>query len=132
MVTLDIAKTAEEFEQCAALLAVSHPDSPLPDFGKTGQTTFIVRDHEDRSRIRGVIHCSLQPEISHMTVDAEYRFQDASFTLLHQLMEGNLRIGGHLACYHTVPEAKAKLITMLKKNGAAVIGEHDVRLRKQL
>lgn len=131
MVNLDIAKTENDFRQCAELLAKTHPDAPLPLFGQPGNLTFVTYDsNEGRSIIKGVIHCRFAPEITHMSVDSSYRFQDASFTLLHQMMEGHLRIAGHSHCYHVVPQDNGRVLKMVQKSGAIEVSEQEARLLK--
>lgn len=133
MVTLDIARSDEDFRKCRELLEKTHPNDPLPDFGLPGHTTFIVWDNErEQDKIRGLIHCEVRPEISHLAVDPDYKFQDASFALLHQFTEGNLRVGGHRSCYHTVGRERTRTLKMLRKSGAEVVNENEIRLRKEL
>jgi hypothetical protein len=133
MVNLGIASTAEDFRQCVDLLGKTHPGDPLPLFGQPNNVTFITWDSDEGPDvIRGVIHCRIAPEVTHMAADPDYRFQQASYALLHQFAEGHLRIAGHRCCDHVVPKAKDRIVKMLRKCGSVIVGENDIRLRKEL
>lgn len=142
MVTLDVARTEKDVEQCRELLAANNSGGEMPMFG-AGTTTFIVRDSEDEpEKIRGLIHCRLVPELTHMITDKNYRFQQASYTLLAALSEAQLRIAGHTHCYHSISAGRNNVIKMVLKSGAVEVTpqearilkgeETDVRLRKEL
>lgn len=133
MVLLDIARTEEDFRQCAEVSKRFDPTSELPIFGAPNSTTYIVKDTElEPDKVRGMIHVEHALEVRGMAVDPDYKFQEASFTLLHAHMEGMLRGNGHAHYYYTAPESKEKVLKILKKNGAEVIDAETVRLRKRL
>jgi len=132
MVSLDIARSEADYAQCRELLTRTHPADTMPKFGSQTGVTFIVFDSADRTKVLGCIHGDLVPEIKSMAVDPEYRYQEASFALLHQFMEGHFRVAGYSAVTHTVPNDKVKTLKMLKKSGALEIGQNDTRLLKEL
>ena len=89
MVALDDARTDEDFKQCVELLAKTHPDDESPNFGYPMGRTFIIFDTEDRSKVRGLSYTELVPEIRLLSVDPEYRFQDASRAMLQQFSDAH-------------------------------------------
>jgi len=135
MVNLDIARTESDFHQCRELLERTNPGAPAPAFGSPGSVTFVIYDHERRDVVRGCIHADMEPVVRAMAVDPDYRFQDASFTMLHQFMEAHLRVAGYRQVFHDVPMDKSRIIRTLEKCGAAEVdvpGGDSIRMRKEL
>ena len=132
MVALDDARTDEDFKQCVELLAKTHPDDESPNFGYPMGRTFIIFDTEDRSKVRGLSYTELVPEIRLLSVDPEYRFQDASRAILQQFCDAHVRTQNYAAVVHTVPKSNDKIWKMIRKSGGVQINQNDVRYRKEL
>tara|TARA_R100001143_G_C3296701_1_gene103702 strand:- start:44 stop:442 length:399 start_codon:yes stop_codon:yes gene_type:complete len=132
MVALDIARTEEDFRQCAELLTKTHPDDELPNFASPRCITFIIFDTEDRSKVRGCIYTNLIPEIRSLSVDPEYRFQDASRAMLQQFSDAHFRTQDFESVVHTVPKSSDQIKKMIRKSGGTEINQNDVRYRKEL
>jgi hypothetical protein len=132
MVALDVARSEEDFKQCAELLARTHPDDELPNFGSSRCIVFIIFDSEDRSKVRGCSYTDLIPEIRSLSVDPEYRFQDASRAMLQQFSDAHFRTQNYESVVHTVPKSNDQIKKMIRKSGAVEINQNDVRYRKEL
>jgi len=132
MVALDIARSEIDLNQCLELLAITHPDDVRPSFTSPRSLTHIIFDTEDRSRVRGLIYADLTPDIRFLSVDPEYRFQDASRAMLQQFMDAHFRTQNFEAVIHTVPKSNDQIKKMIRKSGGIEINQNDVRYRKEL
>lgn len=128
----DIARTDQDFAQVMAMIEKLQPGIIMPPLGKPGNTTYIIRDEDDRTKVQGLIHVEEALEVKHFLVDPDYNYQKVSGTLLHRCMEMNMRVVGARQYYFTVPASDERTIKMFRKDGAEPIDLGALRFMKRL
>lgn len=128
----DIARSADDFSQCQELIERLSPSSIVPPLGQPGNLTYVIRDDDDRAKIQGLIHVESSIQVRNMLVDPGFKYQDASFTLLHRGMEMQLRVTGTQRYQFIVPKDQERIIKMFKKDGARVIDSDMIHFQKEL
>ncbi len=128
----DIARTDEDFAKCRELIERLEPSGFIAPLGARGNTTYIIRDEDDRSKIHALIHAETALEVRHMLCNPDYNHQQISFTVLHRGMEMNLRANGIGQYYFTVPAENRRVVGIFEKDGAEVIDRNVIRFTKRL
>lgn len=108
------------------------PGATLAPIGQRGNTTYVARDEDDRTKIVAVIHVEQALEVRHLIVVPDYTYKQASYTLLHRTMEMNMRVNGVTDYFFTAPKSNDRAIQIFKKDGAEVVDQDTVRFRKRL
>lgn len=108
------------------------PAGLVPPFGAPGNVTYVIRDEDDRSQIRAMIHAETAVEVRAMLVDPGYSHSQISYTVLHRGMEMIFRANGVQRYYFSANKDNKRAITTFEKDGAEVIDAGVTRFMKRL
>ena len=128
----DIARTDEDFNQVVDLMQRLAPNLTMPPVGRRGNTVYVCRDGDNRSKILAVCHVESCLEVRHLLVEPDCKFKEFSYNMLHRGMEMNMRTSGVEQYYFTVQDDNKRVIDMFRQDGAEIIDTNVVRFRKRL
>lgn len=128
----DLARTEDDFDKCRELVRKLEPGGVIAPIGYPGNSSYIIRDQDDRSVIHAMIHAETAVEVRHMLVDPQYEHSQVSFTLLHRSMEMIFRASGVQQYFFTVNPKNKRVIAAFEKDGAQVIDTGMVRFLRRL